>query len=439
MTSPAVAQRVNDGALAQWERRVRQIHQCRICGNRQLTPVIDLGRQCLASLFDDGRPENQLTTPIPLAVVRCEPQPNAEGCGFVQLTHTVPPDVLYHDYGYRSGINSTMKHHLQDLVHEIESRVVLAPGDIVLDIGANDGVTLQAYRSPGIVRVGFEPSNIRPDGRVGDLVYIPTVFTPHEFAARFPGRRARVITSIAMFYDIDDPLTFCRGVADLLADDGLWVLELSYLGAMLDHHSFDAICHEHLGYYSLRTLQQVTRGAGFVFHDITFNQANGGSVRCTLSKDRVPTPVPAANQRRIHEALQREIEQGYHEPRAFEEFRSRAEEIRRTLIERLEAVRRDGRTAFGYAASTKGNVLLQYAGVGPEHLVAIADRNPAKVGRLTLGSRIRICSEEEMRQAHPDYLLILAWHFLEEFMEREQSLRADGMRFIVPFPHVRII
>jgi hypothetical protein len=351
----------------------------------------------------------------------------------------VPPEVLYHDYGYRSGINTTMRRHLEDLTHDVEARVSLKPGDIVVDIGANDGVTLLAYRSPGIVRVGFEPSNIRPERDAGELIYIPTFFDPEEFNAKFPRRSAKVITSIAMFYDLDDPVRFCRGVRRLLDDDGLWVVEMSYLGAMLDHASFDAICHEHLGYYSVSTLQYAARQAGFTCFDITLNQANGGSLRCYFSKEGSSRMPPAPNRQRIEQALQAEREKGYHDARAFEAFQRRVEEIRQTLRQHLDACRRAGHTVFGYAASTKGNVLLQYAGVGPEHVAAIADRNPAKVGRSTLGSRIRICSEDEMRRARPDYLLILAWHFLEEFLQREQALRAAGTRFLVPFPHVRIV
>ena len=214
---------------------------------------------------------------------------------------------------------------------------------------------------------------------------------------------------------------------------------MSYLGAMLDHHSFDAICHEHLGYYSLATLAHLMQRAGFVFYDLAFNAANGGSLRCYLQKAASPTRVPAANRQRIQQALQEEQAKGYHDPRTFERLRRQVEEIRGGLQATLEALRRQGKRVFGYGASTKGNVLLQAARIGPQHLTAIADRNPAKVGRQTLGTAIPICSEAEMRQAKPDYLLILPWHFLDEFLERERSLRVSGTQFIVPFPRVHIV
>ena len=349
------------------------------------------------------------------------------------------PDVLYHDYGYRSGINATMRRHLGDLAREIETVMTLREGDNVIDIGANDGTLLLAYRTAGLRRIGFEPSNVRPDLADHPILYVPTVFRPAEFHTRFPGRRARVVTTIAMFYDIDDPVEFCRGISDVLTDDGVWVLEMSCLGAMLEHNTFDTICHEHLGYYSLRTLRHAVEAGGFEFYELASNDANGGSVRCYLKKREHGKPIPSANRLRIEQALRDEEEKGYHEHSCYGQFRRNVEQVRRELRQLLDDIRRRGERVYGYGASTKGNVLLQYCGIGPADLIAIADRNPAKMGRLTLGTNIRICSEEEMREARPEFLLVLPWHFLNEFCERERALRATGTRFIVPFDRVHIV
>ncbi|MBI3320303.1 MAG: class I SAM-dependent methyltransferase [Candidatus Omnitrophica bacterium] len=420
-----------------WVQQVRELQACRICGNTALEPVIDLGPQAIAGLFDTGQSEHPWDSPIPLQVVRCQPRPGYDACGFVQLRHTVPASMLYQDYGYRSGVNTTMRRHLEGLVREIETRVPLRAGDVVLDIGANDGTTLLAYRQPGLVKVAFEPSNIRPEAADHGLLYVPTLFSRREFEQWCPGRLAKVVTSIAMFYDVETPLEFCRGIHGILADDGVWVLEMSYLGAMLKHTAFDAICHEHLGYYSLQTLSRLAQEAGFVFQAISFNEANGGSVRCTMIKRSGQLSVSAAQQQRIDQALREEDRLGYDTPAPYERFRASVQRVRDDLRALLADGRRQGRRIFGYGASTKGNVLLQYCRIGPEDLIAIADRNPAKVGRRTSGSRIPICSEEEMRAARPDDLLILPWHFLEEFVERERPLRDGGTRFIVPLPRVR--
>jgi hypothetical protein len=332
-----------------------------------------------------------------------------------------------------------MRRHLQALVAAIEAAVPLGEGELVVDIGANDGTTLLAYRQPGLTRVAYEPSNIRPDATDHGLVYIPEVFNRAAFARRFPGRRARVITSIAMFYDLDDPAGFCRELFDLLEDDGVWVLEMSYLGDMLRRNSFDAICHEHLGYYGLGTLTHLLAKTGFELADVRFNDANGGSLRAWIQKRGAAGPPGGSQRGRVATALADERGRGDDAPERLAEFREQVEAIRRGVLEPLEACRRAGRRVYGYGASTKGNVLLQACGLGPQHLVAIADRNPGKHGRLTPGTRIPICSEAEMRQARPELLLVLPWHFLDEFLERERELRAGGTRFLVPFPHVRVV
>lgn len=425
--------------LQGWEQRVRRIERCRICGNTAFEPVIDLGSQALASLFDDGRAHNQLATPVPLELVRCARRDNKEACGLVQLRHTVPPELMFKDYGYRSGINTTMKSHLQALSREVESEARLKAGDLALDIGANDGTLLLAYPTQGLRRVGFEPSDVRPLQAGHGIEYIPAFFNARSFKEACPGTKARVVTSIAMFYDIDDPAAFCRDVREVLADDGLWVIEMGYWGAALDNAGFDAICHEHLGYYTLDSLEWLARKSGFELFDVSFNGSNGGSIRATLSPRGSPRPIPPENRARMESARWEEGRRGYLQPKRQEEFRSKAEKIRRDLRGVLETARREGKGVYGYGASTKGNVLLQYCGIGPGDLGGIADRNPAKLGRLTPGTRIPICSEEEMRSAKPGLLLILPWHFTEEFLKREEALRAAGTRFIVPFPEVRLL
>lgn len=423
-------------AIQGWEQKVRVIDRCRICGNTELHPIIDLGSQCLAGLFDDGRPQNQLEIPVPLAAVCCAGE---AGCGFVQLTHTVPPEVMFQDYGYRSGLNTTMRRHLESLSAEIESRIPLKAGEIAVDIGANDGTGLLAYREPGLIRVGFEPSDAGSEIRDERIQVIRSFFSSGEFLKRFPAKRAKVVTSIAMFYDIDDPAAFCRQIHEILDDQGLWVLELHYWGDVLDQTGFDAICHEHLGYYSLATLGELAQRCGFEFEDVSFNSSNGGSVRCTLRKTSSRLPRDPEARRRVERAFSEEKRRDLDSPERHARFRANAAKIRSETREILQRIAREGKSVYGYGASTKGNVLLQYCGVTASQIVAIADRNPAKHGRKTPGTGIPICSEEQMRRACPDYLLILPWHFLPEFLEREKDLRAAGTRFIVPFPEPRIL
>lgn len=427
-----------DPELQGWEQGVRPIRGCRICGNPHLRPVMDLGKQALAGLFDDGRPQNQ-STPVPLEVVRCDTEAVPSACGFVQLKHTVPHSVMFNDYGYRSGINTTMRTHLEALAAEIEERFPLKFGDIAVDIGANDGTSLLAFRQPGLVRVGFEPSRVRPKNPDHGIHYIENIFNSRDFETAFPHRTARIITSIAMFYDVDDPLGFCRQIRQILSPDGAWVMEMSDWGSVLDNNGFDAVCHEHLGYYTLSTLGWLFEKSGLKLYDVTFNQANGGSLRCTVVPPGDGAALPAENRLRIEQALSRERAEGVDTAERVVRFRESAQTIRQELRRLLAQTVGAGKKVYGYGASTKGNVLLQYCGVTARELIAIADRNPDKKGRRTPGTRIPICSEEEMRAARPDFLLILPWHFLDEFLRREEPLRRQGTRFIVPFPQVRVL
>ncbi len=425
--------------LVGWEERVRQVTACRICGNPALEPVISLGSQALAGLFDDGRPQNQLKSPVSLEVVRCGPSGSAEVCGLIQLRHTVPPEAMFHDYGYRSGINSTMRRHLEELAAEAETMAGLARGDVVVDIGANDGTLLLAYSVPGLTRVAFEPSDVRPGNADHGLCYLPLFFSQPSFQEAFPGRKAKLVTAIAMLYDIDDPVGFCRQVEQILSDDGLWIVELGYWGALLRNTGFDSICHEHLGYYTLAALEFLARRTGFRIYDVAFNDSNGGSVRVSLVKAAGRRAVPPENSVRVRRALEEERRSGILDAVRIARFRKEAEGIRRELRRVLQEILAGGKKVYGYGASTKGNVLLQYCALTPREITAIADRNPEKHGRRTPGTGIPICSEEEMRRARPDFLLILPWHFLSEFLDRERPLRDAGTRFIVPFPSVRVV
>lgn len=425
-----------------WEKRVRVIQACRICGNPDLRPVMDLGSQCLAGLFDDGRPQNQLTTPIPLEVVCCDPS-SPHGCGFIQLRHSVPSDVMFRDYGYRSGLNDAMRRHLEELSAEIESRMGLKSGDIVVDIGANDGTTLLAYREPGLVRLGFEPSDAAADAERRGIRILRTFFGSktgaRDFQKECPGRKAKVVTSVAMFYDLEDPAGFCRQIHQILDEDGLWIVELHYWGSLLETNGFDAICHEHLGYYSLYAIHRLAESCGFRLADVRFNSSNGGSMRCMFRKASSRIRSDSESRQEIARVLADEKRAAVHSPERFARFRANTEKIRSGTRDLVRQATRQGKSVYGYGASTKGNVLLQYCGFGPGDLVAIADRNPAKWGRRTPGTSIPICSEDQVRQARPDFLLILPWHFLEGFLEREKELRGGGTRFIVPFPEARIV
>ncbi len=413
---------------------------CRACGSAELVPVMSLGDQYLASNFAISPDFPPLMRRLPLELVRCAPDRDERACGLVQLRHTVPGDLMYASYGYRSGINQTMTRHLTGIAQGLEERLGLEAGDLVVDIGANDGTLLLAYRRSGLDLVGFEPSSIRPLEETPQITFIREFFSKAGLNRVRAQKQAKVVTSIAMFYDLEDPNDFVAGVAGILAVDGLWVFEMSYLPLMLKNNSFDTICHEHLEYYALAPIEALLARHELKVVDAELNDANGGSIRVTACRADGPHGTgDSRTSARLYQLKKSEFELALDTDapyRAFAEGSARIAQELPTLLSKLAA---SGKKVYGYGASTKGNVILQYCGLTPAHLIGIADRNPAKWGGATVGSGIPIVSEDEMRAARPDYLLVLPWHFLTEFRDREAELLRGGTKFIVPIPEVAIV
>lgn len=419
---------------------VKTRQTCRVCGSTALTPVISLGEQCLASNFSLSADFPPVERKIPLELVRCDPGRDESGCGLVQLRHTVPSDLMYSSYGYRSGVNQTMTRHLQGIARGLEERVGLQPKDLVVDIGANDGTLLLSYQTKGARYVGFEPSDILPLEPTPHLDYVKDYFSAAALRRHVGDQRAKLVTSIAMFYDLEAPNAFVADVAEVLADDGLWMLELSYLPSMLEQGSFDTICHEHLEYYSLSTLETLLARHGLKVADAELNDSNGGSMRVTVChRGSRRGEHSNAVRARIYGLKKREFEMRLDTDAPYRAFTTTVERIRSELVPLVERLRASGKSIYGYGASTKGNVILQYCALGPAHLTAIADRNPAKWAGTTVGTNIPIVSEDDMRRARPDFLLVLPWHFLREFRAREEVFLGRGGRFIVPVPQVEIV
>lgn len=413
---------------------------CRSCGAAALTHVMSLGEQRLAGNFAISDAYPPVERLVPLELVRCDPQCDERACGLVQLRHTVSPSLMYANYGYRSGVNRTMREHLAGI-----ARYVIGAFDLplnqrmtVVDIGANDGTLLSAYKRRGAMqRIGFEPSDVKP---IEDLRGVEFVRDYFRASAATDGT-ADAITSIAMFYDLEDPTRFVEDVRITLANEGVWILELSYLPSMLAQNSFDTICHEHVAYYSLSSLEHLLDRCNMTAIDASLNDINGGSFRVTVAhagSKRARELAPDARAR-LYALRKREFELRLDEAEPYGRFKCDALAACDNLVAFLRTAREGGKKVYGYGASTKGNVILQSCSINERHLVAIADRNPDKVGGRTVGSDIPIISEEEMRAARPDYLLALPWHFMPEFLERERELIAQGTKFIVPLPELKVV
>ena len=411
----------------------RHRRTCRVCGSPRLRPVVDLGRQCLQGAFlKPGHPAPP-DRRWPLRLLRCEAE--GGGCGLLQLGVSVAPELLYADYWYRSGTNATMRGHLAGIAAEA---LALCPDDSpsVLDIGCNDGTLLSCFPR-GSRRVGVDPSAAAGAGEGG--VLLRGSFPSEPVLAALPEGGFDVVTTIAMFYDLEDPCAAAAAIAACLKPGGVWILEVSYLPLMLLRNAFDTICFEHLEYYSLRVLETVAARAGLRVFRAALNDINGGSLRCYLCHAGVDDKGGPEDAAFLEALRRREAAMGLDRDAPYLEFQARCEALRDGLFARLRAIRAAGGTVHVYGASTKGNVLLQWCGIGPGLVDCAADRNPEKAGATTLGSGIPIVSEETSRALRPDWYLVLPWHFRQEFLERERRTVEAGTKLLFPLPAIEVV
>jgi NDP-4-keto-2,6-dideoxyhexose 3-C-methyltransferase len=408
----------------------QEVTSCRICRSTRLRTVLDLGNQALTGRFP--APDEPDPPAAPLRLIRCD------DCGLAQLGHDFDPNALFREtYGYRSGMNATMTMHLAGIARAIEWRVGLKPGDFVVDIASNDGTLLNSYSVTRLRRVGIDPTIAQFAHNYGtEIVQVAEFFSAGEFRRFFPSEQARAVTTIAMFYDLADPAHFVSEVASILAEDGIWVLEQSDVGMMLEALSFDTVCHEHRAYYGFSQLRRLVEDAGLRLFDIEFNTINGGSARFYVCHSGGPY---STNDKAIAAASQRDDALRRAGLAPFDSFRSAVLGLRAELCEFLHAEVANGKIIHVYGASTKGNVLLQYFGIDRDLVPAAADRNPVKWGRRTPGTQIPIISEQQSRAADPDYYLVLPWHFRDEFVRREEAFLRKGGKLIFPLPKFEIV
>ncbi|KAF0110510.1 MAG: NDP-hexose 3-C-methyltransferase TylCIII, partial [Chloroflexi bacterium] len=411
---------------------IQEIEHCRICGGVDLTPIINLGSQTLTGIFP--RTKDQKITSGPLELVRCNDETNQSACGLLQLHHSYDLDEMYgQNYGYRSGLNQSMMTHLQGIVRNIESLADLKKDEFILDIGSNDGSLLSFYtESKGLNLVGIDPTGVKFKEYYQARIYlIPTFFSAAEIKKNFGSRKMKVVTSISMFYDLESPLQFMREICDVLADDGIWVLEQSYMPTMLNVTAYDTICHEHLEYYGLKQIKWMADRVDLKIISINLNDTNGGSFCIALAKK---TSNYAEAEHEMKEIFSNELEMGLQTDSPYREFTKRVGSHKQELVEYFAEISRRGQKILGYGASTKGNVILQYCGLSKQELPFIAEVNPDKFGCFTPGTLIPIISEKEAREMKPDYFFVLPWHFRKGIIEREKKFLERGGKLVFPLP-----
>ncbi len=408
----------------------KKLEKCRVCSSEDLISVLNLGRQVLTGVFPKNRDDK--ITKGPMELVLCQE------CSLLQLNHSYSLDEMYgENYGYRSGLNASMVEHLTNKILHLQKFAEVKSGDTVLDIGSNDATSLKAYNIENITKIGIDPTgNKFKEYYTDDIQLVPDFFTSKNFKT-ITDKKAKIVTSISMFYDLEDPVQFAKEIEEILEDNGIWHFEQSYMPSMLRMNAYDTICHEHLEYYSLNTVKYIVEKANLKIVDVAMNSVNGGSFAVTVTKKSNTSLT--SNDSVINWLLEQENRMGLHTPKPYRDFEERVFKHREDLVRLIKALNDDGKTVVGYGASTKGNVLLQFCNFDENSIKTIAEVNVEKFGSYTPGTLIPIVSEEEAKAMNPDYFLVLPWHFKDTILKREKEYLSKGGKFIFPCPEIEII
>tara|TARA_B100001059_G_scaffold236191_1_gene285364 strand:- start:1467 stop:2687 length:1221 start_codon:yes stop_codon:yes gene_type:complete len=405
-----------------------KIKQCRSCKSKRLKNAFDIGMQNLTGVFPKSRNEKILKGS--LAMVFCQ------NCSLLQLKNSFDPKKMYgNNYGYMSSLNSSMVDHLKKKSKNLKKIVSLNKNDIVCDIGSNDG-TFLSFFSNKITLIGIDPTiNKLSKYYRKDITKIPDFFSK-KLINKITQKKIKLVTTISMFYDLENPLDFAKEIYDILDKEGVWHLEQSYMPSMIKNNSYDTICHEHLEYYSLKSIKYIFDKVGFKIIDLDFNDINGGSFSITVSKKK-----SSHNEvkRLVNWLLKREKVFKYNNLSTFNTFYKNILMHKKTFYELLLNLKKNKKKVIGYGASTKGNVLLQFCKINSDLLPYICEVNKFKHGRFTPGSKIKIISENQAKKINPDYFLVLPWHFKNFILKKENFFIKKGGKFIFPLPEVEIL
>ncbi len=419
------------------KKNYKKISSCRSCKNTFLTPVLSLGEIAVSNFIEESE-KKALKAPLDLVI--CDE--NRNGCGLLQLLHSVNPDLLYSNYWYESGINNSMRSELKDIVKNTLKYVEIKENDLVVDIGANDGTLLRNYKDSKVKKIGFEPAkNLSPKNKRGTDEIIQTYFSYSEFDKKFYKEKAKIITAIGMFYDVEDPKQFVNDVELCLHEDGVFVIQMMYLPEMLRKNAFDGICHEHITYYSLLSLLPILTSANLFIYNFEMRpDVNEGSIRIYIKK-KLSSNLESfiKYKKNVDQQISYEKSIKLTSHKTFVNFKKRINSNKNQILSFIKNERGKGKIFHGYAASTKGNTTLQYYDLNSSQIDFIAERNPEKYGKKTISSSIKIISENESRKIKPDYYFVLAWHFIEEFIKREKKFLESGGKMIVPMPEFKVI
>ena len=410
-----------------------KIQNCRSCKSKKLEQAFSLGKQSLTGIFTEHK--KQPITKGHLSLVLCK------NCSLLQLGHSFDVDEMYgENYGYMSSLNKSMFEHLKNKVPKLKKLINLQSQDIIIDIGSNDG-TFLSFFDKKFKLIGVDPT-IKKFHRFyrKDIIKIPDFFSREILDIYLNkilrNKKAKLITTISMFYDLPDPIKFVEDIYNSLDKNGIWHLEQSYMPAMIRNFSYDTICHEHLEYYSLKSIKFILDRVGFKIIDLEFNDINGGSFALTVAKKN---SRHKENNRTVQWLLEKEEILNYNKIDKHKDFYQECLKQRVLLVDLLKNLKDMKKKVFGYGASTKGNVILQFCNISQKLIPYIGEVNKYKFNKYTPGSKIKIISETKLKKMKPDYLLVLPWHFKEFIVKKEKKFLNDGGKLIFPLPDIEIV
>jgi hypothetical protein len=407
---------------------ISKIKKCRCCKSEKIKNFIDFGGMSLTTEFPR---KNQSTKKIPLNLVMCNT------CKLFQLKHNYELKELYNkNYGYKSGVNETMKNHLKNVVFDAQNFCKLKNEDVVLDIASNDGTLLKSYNKRHITKIGIDPIINKYKKNYKKMIGYPGFFEKETFLKLSKGKKAKIITSVAVFYDIPNPIKFVNDIKQILDNDGIWILEQSYFPFLLKNNAFDSICHEHLSYFMYKQIKIILDKNNLILNNVKFNDMNGGSFRLFISHRKSKHKIYINSIKKL-EKLEKNILDNLELNKL--KFKKNIDKTKTQLLNFLKKLKVENKTVHIYGASTKGNVILQYCNIDKKLIPYAAERNPDKYGRYTPGTLIPIISEKKSKKLKPDYYLVMPWHFKNEILKREKKFLKDGGKIIMPLPKLQVL
>ncbi len=402
------------------KKQIKKVKRCLLCKSSKLISLFDVGNLFVSNFVMKKDIKKGIRSPLNLLF--------CYNCTLIQLSHIAPQELMYRRfYWYKSGVTKIMKEALKNIYKESLKHIKMRKNDVVLDIGANDGTLLKYYKQAGYKTIGCEPANNLKKELSKNCDSVINNFWSYKELTKILNKKKiskpKIITAIGMFYDLEDPNKFISDSAKSLADDGIFIAQLMCLKSMIKQNDLGNICHEHIEFYSLKSLKYLFENNGMEIFKIEENDINGGSYRIYCRKFKKGS-IRLQNENVL---------------KLMKDFVYRVKQNRRQMLNFINKKIKKNKKIFLYGASTKGNTLLQYYNLNNKKIPFAAERTPSKWGRYTVGTGIKIISEQEARKLNPDYFLVTPWAFIKEFVKREKNWLKNGGKFIVPFPKLKVI